>query len=71
MPVATGHLAATQSSGLVRHRTLLQREEMTTLLGAVLLAALRDMWFSGLVTGDRVNGYQLVTALRRGRNAPS
>lgn len=50
---------------LVRRRTLLQLEVMTARPAAELLAALRDMWFSGCVTGDRVNGYQLVATRRR------
>jgi hypothetical protein len=29
-----------------------------------VLAALRAMWLSGLVYGDRVDGYQLISAIR-------
>lgn len=29
-----------------------------------IVAALRDLWFSGFVTGDRINGYKLVSAVR-------
>jgi hypothetical protein len=29
-----------------------------------IVAALRDLWFSGIVTGDRINGYKLVSAIR-------
>ena len=32
----------------------------------VVLEALHEMWLSGLVTGDRCDGYQLVSAIRAG-----
>jgi hypothetical protein len=49
---------------LVHRRSLQDLSDETDEAPPAVFAALHDMWLSGTVTGDRSEGYQLVSAIR-------
>lgn len=49
---------------LVERRTLAELCQATSASPEAVTAALRELWYTGLVSGDRVRGYRLVAAIR-------